>query len=301
MESFSAAFDNLMSNADQWINDLVMFLPNILLALFIGLLSFLFSKYVRKVAVRSISKVTENKTVLGFSSNLVSVVFGVLMLFVILGILNLGEAINKILATAGVLGLAVGLALQDPMNNLFSGVFMSVRELYRIGDLVETNGYFGYISKIDLRATRIKLPGGEEVTIPNKLVIQNPLKNFDTSGIRRVDIPVGVHYDDDLSQVEETARKAIQQLDMVDREKSVDVLYESFGDSSINLLVRFWLEAPTLRNYLTARSLAIKKIKAAFDDAGITIPYPIRTLEFAGEQKLSITQNNMKRIHADSN
>ena len=140
LDSLALAFDNLMSNAGQWINELVLFLPNILLALFIGLSSFFLSKYVRKTALRSISRITANKTVLGFSSNLFSVMFSIIVLFVILSVLNLDDTINKILATAGVLGLAVGLALQDPMNNLFSGVFMSVRELYRIVVLGETNG-----------------------------------------------------------------------------------------------------------------------------------------------------------------
>lgn len=301
LDSLSSSIDKLLSNADQWIDEFVLFLPNILLAGFIGLISFFISKNVRKIAVRSISKITKNKTVLGFSANLVSVIFSVIVLFIMLSVLNLDDAINKILATAGVLGLAVGLALQDPINNLFSGVFMSVRELYRIGDLVETNGYFGYITKIDLRATKIKLPGGEEVTIPNKKVIQNPLKNYDSSGMRRVDIPVGVHYDDDLSKVEETAIKAIKQVELIDRKKPVDVLYSSFGDSSVNLDIRFWLDDPSLKTYLTARSLAIKQIKTAFDHAGITIPFPIRTLKFAGHQNLTITQKNSRAIHVDSN
>ena len=166
----------LIEKLQEWIDSIILNLPNLAIAVVVAFLAYFLSKYIRKIAVKSTSKFTANKTILNLVSNLSSVLFTILIVFLILSIFDLGGTINKILATAGVLGLAVGLALQDPMNNLFSGVFMSVRELYKIGDLVETNDHFGTIENIDLRATKIRLPTGQEVNIPNKT--RQNRKNF---------------------------------------------------------------------------------------------------------------------------
>ena len=92
------------------------------------------------------------------------------------------------LAGAGIAGLAIGFALQDPLANLFSGVMMSVRELYRKDDLIKSGDFFGTIDKISLRSTRIQTLDGQEVVIPNKDVLQSPLTNFTVNGSRRVDL-----------------------------------------------------------------------------------------------------------------
>jgi len=276
----SASYNNLVDKLTDWLNLIILQVPNIIIAGVVATLAYFFSKYIRKIAVKGAKKITSNKTVLNLVANLTTVIFGVIVLFLILSILNLGESINKILATAGVLGLAVGLALQDPMNNLFSGVFMSVRELYKIGDLVETNGYFGQIINIDLRATKLMIPTGQEVVIPNKDVIQNPLKNYSASGIRRIDLACGVSYGDDLDKVESLVIHAIKQMKHVLDEKPVDIVFDEFGGSSINFKVRFWIESTAQRDYLIEQSNAIKAIKKVFDKNDIMIPYPIRTLDF---------------------
>ncbi len=276
----SSSYENLVDKLTDWMNMFILQLPNILIALLIGGFAFFISKYIRRVAVKAISKFTKNKTILNLVSNLTAVIFSVIMLFVILSILNLGSTINKILATAGVLGLAVGLALQDPMNNLFSGVFMSVRKLYKIGDLVETNGYFGTISDIDLRATKLRLPSGQLVVLPNKDVIQRPLKNYSSSGERRVDLTCGVSYGDDLDKVQRITVDAIKNLSGRIESKPVDLVFTEFGDSSINFIVRYWIPASNQTDFLVERSKGIKAIKEAFDKNNIMIPFPIRTLDF---------------------
>lgn len=279
-EQLSESYDNLIGKLGDWFNSFILQLPNIFIAFIVVVIAYFAARYIRKLSVKTTSRFTDNKTVLNLASNLSAVFFAVIVLFVILSVLNLSGTINKILATAGVLGLAVGLALQDPMTNLFSGVFMSVRDLYKIGDLVETNGYFGTILDIDLRATKLMLPTGQEVVIPNRLVIENPLKNYTISGNRRVDVSCGVSYGDDLETVEELVRKTITALPNVMQNKPIDVVFNEFGDSSINFIVRFWINDVSKRDYLIEQSKAIKAIKSAFDQNDIMIPFPIRTLDF---------------------
>jgi len=276
----SDSYANLIDKLGGWINQFILQIPNILIALVVATLAYFFSKYVRKIAVKTTARLTTNRTVLNLVSNLTAVLFGIVVLFVILTVLNLGETINKILATAGVLGLAVGLALQDPMNNLFSGVFMSVRELYRIGDLVKTNDHFGTIIDIDLRATKLKNPTGQVIIIPNKDVIQNSLTNYTTSGKRRVDVKCGVSYDDNLDEVEALVVKTIKGLGNSIDSMPIDLVFNEFGDSSINFIARFWINPDSHTDYLMEQSKAIKAIKKAFDTNDIMIPFPIRTLDF---------------------
>lgn len=279
-EQLSSSYKNLVEKLTSWLNLIVLQIPNIVIAATVMVLAYIFAKYVRKFARKTASKFTTNGTVLNLVSNLSTVMFGVMTMFLVLTVMDLGGTINKILATAGVLGLAVGLALQDPMTNLFSGVMMSVRELYEIGDLVETNGFFGHISDIDLRSTKVKLPTGQIVVIPNKEVIQKPLTNFTISGKRRVDIACGVSYGDDLDKVEQVVRDTIQSLPSVLQSETVDVIFKEFGDSSINFVARFWIDSVGLRDFLVEQSNAIKAIKKAFDANDIMIPFPITTLDF---------------------
>lgn len=279
-EELTTSYDKLLEKLSMWFDAIVLQIPNFAIAIIVAVFAYYLSSYIRKFAVKASSKITQNKTVLNLISNITAVFFSIVVLFMILGIFDLGGTINKILATAGVLGLAVGLALQDPMNNLFSGVFMSVRQLYKIGDLVETNDYFGTILNIDLRATTILLPSGQEVVIPNKEVIQKPLKNYSVSGQRRIDISCGVSYGEELETVEQVAVEAIKEnIDFL-KSKPVEVLYDEFGGSSINFKLRFWINSTSQADYLSGQSNAIKAIKSAFDANNITIPYPITTLDF---------------------
>lgn len=298
MNKLDESYDLLVGKLGGWIDSFVLNIPNILIALIVAVVAFLLAKYVRALTIKGTRKLTDSKTVLNLTSNLTSVVFTVIILFVILSIFNLSGTINKILATAGVLGLAVGLALQDPMTNLFSGVVMSVRSLYAIGDIVKSNGHFGVIMDIDLRSTKLRTPSGSDVVIPNKDVIQNPLENFTSSGERRVDIECGISYGEDLEKVEKVAIEAVSKLERLMDKKPVEVMFSEFGSSSINFTLRFWMEAASHKDYMVMLSKGIKALKAAFDANDITIPYPIRTLDFGikGGLPLGEVLSNKKEI-----
>ncbi len=281
LDQFSDALKKLYEKLEAWFNDIVLALPNIVLAAIVLACSIFLARYLKRLACNALYRATGNKTVVGVLSNIVVGVFMILTLFIILNILNLSEAVTALLGTAGVIGLAVGLALQDPLINLFSGVLMSVKDYYQVGDLIETNGYFGRISKITLRSTVILQPDGQEVIIPNKEVLQNPLKNFSHNGKRRVDISCGVAYGDDLEQVKKIAINAIEECGLNIRESNpIELYFTEFGNSSVNFTLRFWKNITAQADYLKAQDMAIIALKKAFDKNGITIPFPITTLDF---------------------
>lgn len=279
MTSFKEAVSKVAQKLEGWFDSFILMLPNLLIAAVVMGISIFLSRYVSKLTKRLTLKFTTNQTISVILSNVAAAALILVSLFLVLSILHLDQALTSLLAGAGVVGLAVGLALQDPMVNLFSGVMMSVRDLFNIGDLVETNGYFGTIKSIDLRSTIVKLPTGELVTIPNKSVLQAPLKNYNRSGDRKVVLECGVSYGDDLKKVKNVVLNTLK--DKGYERDEIEFFYTSFGDSSINFMTRFYVgNHQKNSNYLIARSDAIIAIKSAFDANDISIPFPIRTLDF---------------------
>lgn len=280
-QQFKESLDKLVEKLLGWFDSIVLALPNLILAAFVLVISIFIARNLKKIAQKGLNKTSDNKTVTGLLSNMLVAIFMVISLFVILNILNLSDALTALLGTAGVAGLAVGLALQDPLVNLFSGVLMSVRDYYSVGDLVKTNDYFGKIKKINLRSTIILSPEGQKIIIPNKEVLQSALINYSHSGMRRIDLECGVAYGDDLEEVREIALKAIKEADLnIPTYKSIEFFYTSFGGSSVDFVIRFWQNQTAQSTYLQAKSDAIIALKKAFDNQGITIPFPITTLDF---------------------
>jgi len=297
------SWNNLVEKLLGWFDSLVVALPNIILAALVGGIAIFAAKYIRKNTERLLRRLVANNTLVSVGSNVITAIFFLLSLFVVLSILDLDKALTSLLAGAGVVGLAVGLALQDPLVNLFSGVLMSVRKYYKIGDLIKSNDYFGKIQKINLRSTIILTPDGQEVIIPNKKVVQNPLVNFSNNGKRRIDISCGVAYGDDLEEARSIAVKAIKENIDYDKGRPVELFFNEFGDSSINFTLRFWKQISEQGPFLAAQSEAIIALKKAFDEHGITIPFPIRTMDFGvvGGERLDelyplSKMNNLKKV-----
>lgn len=196
---------------------------------------------------------------------------------------------TSLLAGAGVLGLALGFAFQDIASNFVSGVFIAFRKPYKIGDIIEAGDFLGSVTSIDLRTTTIETFQGLEVLVPNKMLFTDPITNYTNIPQRRIDVAVGVSYGDDLEKVERLLKEKLNDLPNRIVKKDIDIFFTEFGDSSINLEARVWVEYPNHRNFLITRSEAIKKIKTVFDENDIIIPFPIRTLDFGikGGEKLS--------------
>ena len=122
-----------------------------------------------------------------------------------------------------------------------------------------------------------------------KTLFQDVVENYTNTRDRRVDLSVGVSYGDDLEKVKEITIEAIRGVKSIIRPNDITLFYNEFGDSSINFMVRFWAKSARQPDFLQAQSDAIMAIKKAYDDNDITIPFPIRTLDFGikGGEKLS--------------
>jgi len=171
-----------------------------------------------------------------------------------------------------------------------AGIYLSIEHPFRVGHLIESKDILGVVRRVHLRWTEIRAPEGQVILVPNKQVFENPITNYSTLGQRRVDLKAGVSYGDDLEKVRRVALQAIEAVSTRKPESEVELFFQELGESSINLVVRFWIDfAARQSDYLQARSEAIMRLKRAFDENGITLPFPTRTLDFAvkGGESLS--------------
>lgn len=272
-----------------WLETLIVMLPNLLLAVVIFCAFYYSGRFLRNALQRPLGRVIHTRAIMDLLLNLFSIAFVAVGLFVALSVLQLDKAVTSLLAGAGIVGLALGFAFQDIAANFVSGVLIALRKPIDIGDLIESNGFFGIVSRITLRSTIIRTMPGQQVHIPNKDIYSKPIVNYSATGKRRVDLDCGVSYADDLEQVREVTLGAIRSLPYLDPTREVELFYKEFGESSINFTVRYWISFKMQADYLRAVSDGIMQIKKAFDAHDITIPFPIRTLDFGikGGEKLS--------------
>lgn len=274
------AYNLLSEKLVSWFDSIIKLLPNLALAAIVMVLGIFISKLLRRYSLRMIKRFSKLETINKLFASFIFIVGIGITLFTALDILNLDKAVTTALTGAGILGLALAFAFQDIAANFMSGIFMSFRHPFNVGDLVIINDKMGQIEAINLRDTTIITLQGQRVIIPNKQVFQNTIENYTSTGNRRLDFSIGVSYGDDLEQVKTITINAVEALSFRDPSKKVNLVYDGFGDSSINFMIRIWLNSTEQSSYTEARSEAIMMIKKAYDKNNITIPFPIRTLDF---------------------
>jgi len=287
-DQFNTALGNLLEKLIGWFNAIIENIPNFILAILVLIVSYFAAKYVSRLVKKLVDKQIEQDSIKNALARVVAVLVVALGLFIALGVLNLGKALTSLLAGAGVVGLAIGLALQGTIANTFAGLVLSFRKKIQIGNWVETTGYSGEVIDINLKDFTLKEADNNIVIIPNKTILENPMKNYSLTTKMRIFLECGVGYESDLEEVQRITKEAIANtFDQVKSSGDVEFYYTEFGDSSINYLCRFWIEAESMLEKLKAKTKAIIEIKKAYDAAGINIPFPIRTLEFNNKLDLN--------------
>lgn len=281
-----------------WLQTSIEMLPNIAVAILVIFIFGIIARIIYKVSYKGLDKLTNYKAV----NRLIARMFMLLILFVgiftALDVLKLEKTVTSLLAGAGIIGLALGFAFQDLATNLISGIMIAFRKPYEQGHVVDVSGHFGTVRKINLRSTELQSQTGEIIIIPNKNIFQNSIINHSKPGEHRIDLEVGISYGDDLEKVKNITLNAVKDMKDILHQKGVEFYYTGYGDSSINFVLRFWVLYSSPKDYFAPKSEAIMRIKKAYDENDVTIPFPIRTLDFGikGGEKLDamIEKNNLK-------
>lgn len=302
LSGVGAASNIVIRKLDSWLEAAVAMFPNFLVAIVVLILFFLLSKAIRLLLNKALSSWMTNEAVVRLILSLTGVLVMLVGLIIALNILHLEQTVTSILAGVGVIGLALSFAFQDAAANFIAGVSMAVKSPINVGDIIESNDFFGTVTHIGLRATTLLNPQGQDIHIPNRLIYQNPYKHFTQHGTRRIDLEVGISYGEDLEKVEQITKDAVEGISSMLKERGVIFFYRGFGDSSINFTVAYWVKYKTYMDYLGAMSEGVKRVKKAYNDHNITIPFPIRTLDFGikgGEKLDAMLQANKRSGQSD--
>jgi len=260
-----------------WVVDGASLLPNIVVAIVIGVVFWLLAKGLSGTLNRGLTnkRLGMSPMIAGLVSSAVKLLVLAAGLMTALSVVGLDKTVTSLLAGVGLIGLGLAYAFQDIMSNFVSGVLIVSQKILKIGDYIAVDGQEGSIIDINLRTTTIKTLTGQHVLIPNKRLFENAVTNYSGQTERRIDIPCGISYDEDLERVEKVVKEVIGALPMRSADTSVGFVYTEFADSSINFNTNFWIDNNGGGEFLKARSEAIKAIKVRFSEEEIDIPYPI--------------------------
>lgn len=297
--SATDAVSGLYDKLDGWVDAFILKLPNFAVAIIVLIVFYFlargFSKLVKKLILRRV-KEQSIKDIIG---QMVFAFVLILGFFVALGVMDLDKVLTSVLAGAGVVGLAIGLALQGTLSNTVSGFILSFLPKISLGDWIESNNEKGFVTEINLRNVTIKRPDNNYTIIPNSTFIDNPFTNYSISKRSRIIVSCGVGYESDLQMVEDLVVKIIGEQFKQEEGEEVEFFFEEFGDSSINFIVRFWADATNGKDTRALKHNAIKIIKKHFDANDINIPFPIRTLDF-GKNKLQMDPIETKEVQVSN-
>lgn len=234
---------------------------------------FVVGRIVIGFVVRGINKGMERSevdpTLRVFVSNLVK--WALLIVVIIAAISKIGIQTTSFIAIFGAAGLAVGLALQGSLSNFAAGVLIVLFRPYRVGDWVEAAGISGSVEQVQILTTVLKTGDNKRIIVPNSQIMDSIITNYSANETRRIDLVVGVSYDDDLDKVRSTIEEIIAADDRVLDDPECQIVVAELADSSVNFYVRPWVKS---EDYWGVRFDLTETIKKRFDERGITFPFP---------------------------
>ena len=243
------------------------------LNIFAALAIFVIGRWIAKTLNRWLRRLLTNKEMDPTLTNfLCNFVYAILLTAVIVSALQvLGVPITGLAAILGAAGLAIGLALKDSLGNFAAGVMLVMFRPFKKGDLVEIAGVTGKVDEIRIFSTILNTANNVQITIPNGSVMADPIVNHTAHEIRRVDLTIGVGYNDDLRQARDILLSVCQAHPKVLDDPAANVFVIELADSSVNFVVRPWCKT---EDYWTVWGDVLEQSKVALEAAGLSIPYP---------------------------
>ena len=224
-----------------------------------------------KVFDKAMDRARVDLTLQRFLMNLIGVLLKAVLLISVISMI--GVETTSLIAVLGAAGLAVGLALQGSLANFAGGTLILFFKPFKVGDLIEAQGYTGEVREIQIFNTILITLDNQKVVIPNGMLSNGCLKNITSEGIRRVDITFGISYGDDLLQAKKLLSKTAGEVDLVHKSPEPEVYVTAHADSAIHLQLRVWCDSV---EYWRTNFALQEQVKLAFDREGITIPFPQR-------------------------
>ncbi len=252
--------------------------------LLVALVIFYIGRWLALGAARLVSKALllrkVDKAVVSFLSSIVYA--GALIAVALIALSHLGVQTTSFIAILGAAGLAIALALQGSLSNFASGVLIIIFRPFKAGDMVDVAGISGVVERVDIFQTIFKTGDNKKIIVPNSQITGGAIINYSAEARRRIDLVIGISYDSDLRQAKQILDNILSADSRILQDPAPVVAVSALADSAVQLIVRPWVDA---ENYWPVYWDTLEKIKLAFDEQGIEIPFPQMSLHMKREVK----------------
>lgn len=242
---------------------------NLLLAIIIYVVGRWIAKRIVGLVTRIMNARQLDQALVEFLTSIISVLLSFVVALIALE--QMGVDTTSLLALLGAAGLAVGLALKDSLANFAAGVMLILFKPFKLGDFVEAGGIAGVVERISVFSTQFKTPDNREIIVPNSGIYGGVITNYSAKSTRRVDLVIGIGYGDDIKKAQDILLEILSKDERVLKDPSAVVAVDELGDSSVNFVVRPWVNSA---DYWDVKWDLLATIKNTFDEQGISIPFP---------------------------
>ncbi len=265
-------FTTMGSNAEKFVDTAIEwlkeFLPNLVGALIILIFGMWLAGIIAKITSKAMEKAKVGKEVTTFAHSFVKNAIKILVVVAAVG--TLGFNIASLITALGAATVAIGLALQDSLKNIASGIMILVNKPFKVGDFLETNGLQGNVTRIDIASTHLLTLDNKEIIIPNSSMSVSNIINFSSQEKRRVDLSYNVSYSSDIDSVKDVVKSVIEKQNLILKDPEPFIAVGKHTDSSIEIVVWVWCKTS---NYWNVYFYMQENIKKAFDKNKIEIPF----------------------------
>ena len=288
----------IASAANDMVNDFIVRLPYFMVAVVVLLVFWLLSLIFKSVVSKLLSKSHTHRNLVRVFQRIGGALIFFIGLMVAMVIAIPGFTPAKLVGALGIGSVAIGFAFKDIFQNLLSGILLLLSEPFRIGDQIVSGEFEGTVEDIKVRATTIRTYDGRQVVIPNSQLYTSALTVNTAYKRRRLELTVGIGYEDDIRKAKEVILQALEKAETVSKLAEPSVVATEFGASSIDLKVRWFINDGTQANKVASIHEVIVEIKDQLDAAGVNIPFPIRTLDFSDESASELVKK-MARLQSE--
>lgn len=241
-----------------------------ILILFLGRIG---AGLVRRVVGKVLRRANVNPGVITFATSLSYAL--ILTMAVLASLSKFGVETTSFVAVLGAAGFAVGFALQGSLSNFAAGVLILILRPYRVGDVIDAAGVIGKVEEIQLFSTVLNTPDNIRILVPNAKIHGDVIKNITWNPTRRLDLVVGIGYSSSMKKARDLLQQVLNEDSRVLPDPAPVIAVSELGDSSVNFNVRPWVKK---EDYWDLRFALLERIKHVFDENGIEIPFPQRTV-----------------------
>ncbi|MBA6390422.1 mechanosensitive ion channel [Colwellia sp. BRX10-3] len=247
----------------------VLYGPKLIGAILVWIIGGWVIKVIGRLVKGALDKSGTDPSLKPFLTGIINGLLKVMLVITVLGML--GIEMTSFIAIIGALGLAVGLAMSGTLQNFAGGVMILIFKPFKVGDVLEAQGYTGTVSQIQIFNTIMKTPDNKTIIIPNGGLSTSSMINYSTEPKRRVDWTIGVGYGDDLDKAKEVIKRLCDEDERILKDPDVFIAVSALADSSVNFAVRAWVNAP---DYWGVYFQMNEKVYKTFAKEGLNIPFP---------------------------